>query len=220
VGGVAHSKSDGFLVQVLRDAGLPWASPSALRFLSALESNSFGVWGGTARGGLLGRALYPHASFFNHSCAPNCEAVQTPGTAVDPPRVELVVRAPVAAGTELCVHYIDCDAPVAARRTELLRAYRFVCQCDRCVRESTPGAARVHVTYAQSVNHHAARRRPPHKKKMVAPRGGRDAVVAVAVAGASTSAPVQPEGEEPSVSLCADGASGALTSSLASLSLP
>jgi SET domain-containing protein len=40
--------------------------------VSRIESNNFGLW---TRNHMTcyGRALYPYASFFNHSCVPNCE---------------------------------------------------------------------------------------------------------------------------------------------------
>ena len=149
-------KSERFLVKLLQDGGLPFAEPSAFRLLSALESNCFGIWPGKDE--TYGRALYPTAAFFNHSCAPNCESVQLGARGI----MDVVVREPVAAGTELCIHYIDCNVPVSARRRELLSTYRFVCMCDRCVHE----AASPHhpkQTYARSVNHHNSRPRPPRK---------------------------------------------------------
>jgi hypothetical protein len=43
---------------------------SILPLISAFDSNNFGIW--SAKGEVLGRSIYPRASYFNHSCDPNC----------------------------------------------------------------------------------------------------------------------------------------------------
>jgi len=178
---------------------LPFAESSALRFLSALESNCFGVWvGGSAT---YGRAVYPSASLFNHDCAPNCESVQQGAGGL----MEIIARRPIPAGTELCIKYIDCDVPVSARRQELQRSYHFFCRCERCEAESA-NPHRAKFSYARSANHHGARARPPKKAK-VAPRPAglaalsdaaldaalSAALVATSVADAAPPPPPQPE---------------------------
>jgi len=162
---LARSKSDRFLVQLIAEAGLSFAELSALRFLSALESNCFGLWvGGSAT---YGRAVYPSASFFNHDCAPNCESIQQGAGGL----MVIVARQPVHAGTELCIKYIDCDVPVSARRQELQRSYHFFCRCERCEAESV-SPHRAKFSYARSANHHGARARPHKKAKLAARPAG------------------------------------------------
>eukprot|EP00730_Choanoeca_flexa_P004783 TRINITY_DN117_c0_g1_i2.p1 TRINITY_DN117_c0_g1~~TRINITY_DN117_c0_g1_i2.p1 ORF type:complete len:445 (+),score=51.62 TRINITY_DN117_c0_g1_i2:2-1336(+) len=79
--------------------------------------------------------LYPYASFFNHSCKPNC-CTQTdedkPGSVV-----KLVVRlvASVSAGEELCISYLDAGQlllPQDQRQAHLQASYGFTCACARC----------------------------------------------------------------------------------------
>lgn len=74
----------------------------------------------------IGRALYPAASYFNHSCRPNAEVVQKGHY--------LYVRAlcSIAAGEEVCISYIDADRPTRERRALLHEQYYFHCICDRC----------------------------------------------------------------------------------------
>ena len=77
--------------------------------------------------------------------------------------MDVVALCDIAPGTELCIHYVDCDVPVSTRRQELLSAYHFLCDCNRCARESLPGAKHKQ-SYPRSVNHHDSRPRPPRKQ--------------------------------------------------------
>ena len=78
-------------------------------------------------GGLLGAACYPHASMFNHSCAPNC-VVTYSGAGV----MRVRVASDVAAGAELTHCYIDLCAPTVERAERLRQQYGFLCTCRRC----------------------------------------------------------------------------------------
>ncbi|KAI8841759.1 hypothetical protein BC829DRAFT_10019 [Chytridium lagenaria] len=49
-----------------------------MELVSRIESNGFGVWA-KGKESCVGRAVYPEASFFNHSCDPSCECVQVQG---------------------------------------------------------------------------------------------------------------------------------------------
>lgn len=117
-------------------------------YVSAIESNCFGAW--TDKGETYGRALFLFASYFNHSCQPNCESIQHNGT------MAIVTRGPIPKGTELTIRYIDVNIPCSTRRATLLAEYHFLCQCERCIAEAEAQVKPTY-TYAKSVNN----RRPP-----------------------------------------------------------
>jgi hypothetical protein len=48
-----------------------------MQWVSRIESNGFGLWAGNKAESCMGRGLFPLASFFNHSCDPNCQVTQT-----------------------------------------------------------------------------------------------------------------------------------------------
>jgi import receptor subunit TOM20 len=63
--------------------------------------------------------------------------------------MHLIATRDVKAGDEITVSYVDAsvhdDEDVVQaryrRRKELVRGWRFACQCDRCVREAPPPSA-------------------------------------------------------------------------------
>ena len=75
----------------------------------------------------VGAGVYPKASLFNHSCAPNVVAIW------DGAKVNMRTLAAVAAGDELCIAYVDPLLPTARRRADLREVYNFDCGCLRCV---------------------------------------------------------------------------------------
>lgn len=87
------------------------------------RSNAFGIWNKEA---CIASAVYPKASFFNHSCAPNCSRYSE--------RPELTIRAlvDIPKGMELTISYIDTKMSREARRLELSSYYHFICECERC----------------------------------------------------------------------------------------
>ncbi|KAJ3069097.1 Histone-lysine N-methyltransferase EZA1 [Podochytrium sp. JEL0797] len=78
----------------------------------------------------MGRAVYPLASFFNHSCDPSCETVQFPN------HLMFKTRRRIEAGEELTISYIDSNVPLTNRRFALQQDYFFECQCVRCVADA------------------------------------------------------------------------------------
>jgi hypothetical protein len=78
---------------------------------------------------LLGLALYPGASFFNHTCDPNTVYVFNGKS--------MVFRAlrPITAGEEVTISYIRLVGGKARRRAKLLSHYYFECTCALCHRE-------------------------------------------------------------------------------------
>jgi hypothetical protein len=90
------------------------------------KCNCFGIWDQKDR--CLASAIFPSASFFNHSCVPNCTRF--------PDHAGLIaIRAlyPIPAGTELNISYITLhDSPRETRMEQLRYYYCFECGCPRC----------------------------------------------------------------------------------------
>jgi len=90
------------------------------------KCNCFGIWDYKDR--CLGSAVYPTASFLNHSCAPNCTRFPDQNGLIS-------VRTlyPLPAGTELCISYITLhDSSTESRMEQLRYYYCFECGCARC----------------------------------------------------------------------------------------
>ncbi|BFZ64552.1 hypothetical protein YB2330_005699 [Saitoella coloradoensis] len=90
--------------------------------------NSFGIWeqgeeGGTGDGEseMLGWAMYPSASYFNHDCDPNTKKVRR-GRAMT-----MVTTRDVAEGEELCISYGHLEDDVRERRRRLEDKFFFRC---------------------------------------------------------------------------------------------
>lgn len=102
------------------------ALTGSLAQLVRTDCNQFGLW--SANDELLGVTVHPAASFFNHSCLPNCYCEWR--------GVNLVFKTlyPVPADNELVISYIAGNEPTKKRRKELKRVYHFECVCTRCVK--------------------------------------------------------------------------------------
>ncbi|KAI9341963.1 hypothetical protein BDR26DRAFT_859859 [Obelidium mucronatum] len=112
----------------------------------------------------IGRALYPFASYFNHSCDPNCEPIQ------DQIHLTFKTRRRIEAGEELTIAYMDTNVPLASRRSALLQDYFFECCCDRCLLESKAKPnQRAKITFSSSgKGGKQPKDKQPKKKKLVA----------------------------------------------------
>ena len=73
--------------------------------------------------------VFPLASLFNHSCAPNMAKVLLADW------VFLRAGRDVAPGEELTQYYCDIRMPVEMRRKELSDLFGFTCGCPRCLFE-------------------------------------------------------------------------------------
>jgi hypothetical protein len=73
-------------------------------------------------------ALFPVASFLNHSCVPN---VVLASPLMDGRGVFVAAR-DIVPNEELNVSYIDGNQAVAVRQEQLKFAYGFECQCSKC----------------------------------------------------------------------------------------
>ncbi|KAJ3078173.1 hypothetical protein HK102_004681, partial [Quaeritorhiza haematococci] len=102
-----------------------------LDLISKIESNGFGLWNN--RGVCFGRAIFPMASYFNHSCDPNLECIQKG------PWMVIKTIKEVHPDEDLTISYIDTKQPLAARRQRLSTEYYFHCRCSRCVAEEKGG---------------------------------------------------------------------------------
>lgn len=81
-----------------------------------------------------GTALFGTVARMNHSCSPN-SCIHYLGNSA---RLTCRAEAPLAAGEELTICYVDRAADVLTRRRRLAE-YGFVCSCERCAREDTGG---------------------------------------------------------------------------------
>lgn len=79
---------------------------------------------------LLGLALYPGASFFNHSCAPNAVYI------FDGKCMVFRALRPIKPGEEVLISYIRLVGGKHRRRERLHSHYYFDCSCEACTGES------------------------------------------------------------------------------------
>jgi hypothetical protein len=104
---------------------------TAYAFLSRHLSNSFGIWELPIMPDSenLGSAMYPSASYFNHSCEPNVLKLRQGRI------ISFVTSRDIQEGEELCISYGDTNREVEERRKMLKDWWGFNCDCIRCKRE-------------------------------------------------------------------------------------
>ena len=109
------------------------ASVICQTLVSAASHNAFGIRSGSEdKEEYMGYALYPWASFFNHSCDPNIRKTHVGRL------WEFHVLRNVGTGEQCCITYLggdEKDLNVHERRTRLKETWGFECLCERCVRE-------------------------------------------------------------------------------------
>jgi len=109
----------------------PLVESTARPLLSRHLTNSFGIWelpvGPDSEN--LGSAMYPSASYFNHSCEPNLIKLRQGRT------VRFVACRDIQCDEELCISYGQGDSRVDVRNQELRKWWGFDCDCTRCKRE-------------------------------------------------------------------------------------
>lgn len=95
------------------------------RQMEILITNTFGLVENEKE---IGSGIFPFASFFNHSCAPNVARVTVDGQLI------FIVLRRIEKNHQLFVcyrgdflHFRRSD-----RQSELLRSYRFSCECEAC----------------------------------------------------------------------------------------
>ena len=101
---------------------------TAYPFLSRHLSNSFGIWELpiSSDSENLGSAMYPSASYFNHSCDPNINKIRQGRS------ILFVTSRDVEAEEELCISYGHTERDVEGRRQVLRDWWGFICNCPRC----------------------------------------------------------------------------------------
>jgi SET and MYND domain-containing protein len=110
---------------------LPHVQPKTCRAVVERDShNSFGIRSLDDNGDeYFGYALWPEASFFNHSCRPNVAKKRNGRT------WEFWLLRDVKAGQELTISYLggeENELGFAERKRRLHATWRFECQCERC----------------------------------------------------------------------------------------
>lgn len=109
--------------KILPESYIPEKS-RVLKLISRSECNQFGLW--SEEDDLMGVSLHPSASFFNHSCVPNCFSEW------EGEKLIFKTLYPVTKGSELTISYIDAHHSTKKRQRELQASYHFECDCPRC----------------------------------------------------------------------------------------
>ncbi|KAK3838596.1 MAG: hypothetical protein JOS17DRAFT_670337, partial [Linnemannia elongata] len=122
------------LTEMASEPGAPLHALTSLdvkRLISALESNAFGMFDRTKKKPVcFGRAIYPIASFFNHSCEYPYDS-----RVGEFRMMTFFSICEIPKGKDITISYIDTEMPLQARRLALLSDYHFHCCCERCLRE-------------------------------------------------------------------------------------
>ncbi|DBB02866.1 TPA: hypothetical protein ACH3X1_013472 [Trebouxia sp. C0004] len=82
-----------------------------------------------AKEDVIGREMYITASFFNHSCEPNCVKTRVHGQHSG--LATVTALRDIKAGEALTISYIDLELPRSARQLELKTSFFFDCKCIR-----------------------------------------------------------------------------------------
>lgn len=102
--------------------------------ISVASHNAFGIRAGSDEGEeYLGYAVYPEASYFNHSCSPNI-VKQRNGSIW-----EFRASRSISDGEECCITYLSGDERTLSaqeRRARLTEIWGFECMCQRCKNEA------------------------------------------------------------------------------------
>lgn len=120
-----------FLKQILSTDLRSLVESTSYPFLSRHLSNSFGIWELplSPDSENLGSAMYPSASYFNHSCEPNVAKLRKGRAFL------FFTSREVQAGEELCISYGSTERHVVERGQYLRDWWGFTCTCPRCKRE-------------------------------------------------------------------------------------
>lgn len=110
---------------------LAYVTPYCITALITRDSgNSFGIWDLQLAGQeLFGYAMYPCASYFNHSCSPNLQKRRIGRF------YEFTTSREVAEGEELCISYLggaERELDKQSRQKRLREGWFFNCSCSRC----------------------------------------------------------------------------------------
>ena len=126
------------LLAVVPETLLPWITESAVRSLHAHSShNVFGLRAldeggeeGDSGSECFGYGLWPHASYWNHSCAPNVQKQRSGRT------WKFWANRDILKDEELCISYLGGDERSLddiERRAQLKETWGFECGCSKCI---------------------------------------------------------------------------------------
>ncbi|KAK9457849.1 hypothetical protein V1511DRAFT_491030 [Dipodascopsis uninucleata] len=122
-----------FLKEVMRSKYQELVKPSTVRYILGREAaNAFGIWQLplSIESECLGSAIFPSASYFNHSCNPNISKERVGRS------MQFTTIRDIQPDEELCISYgMLTDSPVQERQKLLSDQWYFSCSCSRCVRE-------------------------------------------------------------------------------------
>lgn len=133
----AHTDSYLHLSTLLPKPLLTSCTPSLCHLaVTAASHNSFGIRSPDGEE-YMGYALYPTASYFNHSCEPNISKARVGR--------QWIFQADrnIAVGEECCITYMggdEKDMSRVERRARLQEHWGFTCMCFRCLREDDGSA--------------------------------------------------------------------------------
>lgn len=147
------NKMKKFILPLLSEAELECDPNEIMHWVSKIESNGFGLWG-PGRDICMGRAVFPEASYFNHSCNPNLRCEQ------DGVNLRIISLKHISKGTQLFISYIDTNLPLQARQAKLWQDYYFNCICDKCEYEKANGS--IKISYPDST-----KKKPRNKNKLL-----------------------------------------------------
>ena len=114
------------LADALKATPFPPTAADLAALASRAVANAHGTGAGNPANVDFGFGLFPATAMLNHSCAPNAAFVAGGG------RMAVRAIAPLRAGDQVTVAYINLYAPQAERAAELGAAKHFVCGCARC----------------------------------------------------------------------------------------
>lgn len=133
----AHTGSFLQLVAILPHQLLPSINTEICQALiDRTAHNSFGIRNELGEE-YFGYALYPSASYFNHSCEPNVSKVRKAK------EWSFSMSKDAQSGDQLCITYLggdEKDMTVTERRSLLKKNWGFECGCRRCLEESAAAA--------------------------------------------------------------------------------
>eukprot|EP00418_Pyrodinium_bahamense_P055526 CAMPEP_0179180546 /NCGR_PEP_ID=MMETSP0796-20121207/89385_1 /TAXON_ID=73915 /ORGANISM="Pyrodinium bahamense, Strain pbaha01" /LENGTH=166 /DNA_ID=CAMNT_0020884259 /DNA_START=250 /DNA_END=750 /DNA_ORIENTATION=- len=107
------------------EVGLQVEQAVAEQWLSRMHLNTFEL------GRNFGAVMFSTMSFFNHACNPSVTTIP-----VDDCQYLFAAR-DIMAGEEVFTHYVNVDQPLQHRRKQLMTSFRFLCECDRCLKEAS-----------------------------------------------------------------------------------
>ena len=99
-------------------------------FINNIMSNAFG----TIHDDRVN--LYLNISRINHSCLPNCEAIQKYDELFDHYTNTVIATRNINIGDEILYNYLHDNMPYNKRQAKLYQNWGFTCKCIKCIKES------------------------------------------------------------------------------------